>query len=183
MQNIWYYGTDKPVQKFLYSLIGKNNNKRITNYYGWGMTFIDKPERAKSYGKNILEIHIKEGIDILDGFITKNQLEKITKTMVSDGFKLTAEDVDSIINCGYGEYSVMNDVWEFYLYLMRLGERSFKPNYSNKDVSGLLLRSGIDGMIQTNDVGDVILVVFNEDVIEIKTDQTKITKMKKSGKK
>ena len=73
-------------------------------------------------------------------------------------------DEDWFTNPTYGEYSVLTDVEEFYDFFMRVYKDSFK---NIKDVTEFLLRSGIDGMQVTNDVGDNILVVFNEDVINI----------------
>lgn len=160
---IWYHGSDKPVRKFSFSLIGVDN-KKITNYHGYGIYFIDKIERAKRYGDVITLASIDENSDFLVGRITPKQLIKIYKQLKIENVKLRDNDEDWFTNPTYGEYSVLTDVEEFYDFFMRVYKDSFK---NIKDVTEFLLRSGIDGMQVTNDVGDNILVVFNEDVINI----------------
>ena len=60
VDGIWYHGSNKPVEKFLFSLIGKNSDK-ITNYHGYGIYFIDDIERAKKYG-NVVRMKSKPNI-------------------------------------------------------------------------------------------------------------------------
>lgn len=162
-EKIWYHGSNKPVKKFLFSLIGKNS-ERITNYHGYGIYFIDKIERAKSYGSVIIPVKIDDNSDFLIGKITPEQLIKVYNQLKVENVKLRDNDEDWFNNPTYGEYSILNDVEEFYDYFMRAYRDSFK---NIKDVTEFLLRSGIDGMKVTNDVGDNILVVFNENIIKI----------------
>jgi hypothetical protein len=160
---VWYHGSNKPVKKFLFSLIGKNS-ERITNYHGYGIYFIDDIERAKSYGGIITKVVISNNSDILENKITPEQLLKIYHQLVKEKVNLRDNDTEWYNNPTYGEYSILNDVEEFYDYFMRGYRDSFK---SIKDVTEFLLRSGIDGLRTTNDVGDNILVVFNENIIKI----------------
>lgn len=162
-ERIWYHGSDKPVKQFLFSLIGVNSQK-ITNYHGYGIYFIDKIERAKSYGDVITSVRIDKNSDFLIDKITPEQLIKIYHQLKVENVKLKGNTEEWFNNPTYGEYSILNDVEEFYDYFMRAYRDSFK---NIKDVSLFLLRSGIDGMMVTNDVGDHILVVFNEKIINI----------------
>lgn len=160
---VWFHGSDKPVKKFLFSLIGKNSDK-ISNYHGYGIYFIDKIERAKKYGDIITKVTINKNSDFLENKVSASQLKKIYNQLKVEGVKLRDNDEDWFNNPTYSEYSILNDVEEFYDYFMR----GYRENFKNiKDVTEFLLRSGIDGMKVTNDVGDKILVVFNENVIEI----------------
>lgn len=159
--NIWYHGSDKPVEKFLFSLIGVNSN-RISNYHGYGIYFINDINRAKKYGNIITTVEIDTDADLLSERISPKQLQKIHKQLASE--IIDFEDDDWFNNPTYGEYSVLTDVEEFYDFLRRKYRENFKDN---KDTSEFLLRCGIDGMRVINDVGDVILVIFNEDVITI----------------
>lgn len=160
---IWYHGSNKPVEKFLFSLIEKNSEK-ISNYHGYGIYFIDDIERAKGYGNIITSVKIDQNSDILYDKITLEQLQKIIKGLEFDGFDAKDFNIDSYDDPAYGEYGILSDVEEFYDFL----KRRFKLK-NIKEVSELLLRSGIDGMKVTNDVNDNILVVFNEDIINIIT--------------
>lgn len=158
--NVWYHGSDKPVKKFLYSLIGVNS-ERITNYHGYGIYFIDNIERAKSYGDIITTVKIDDDADILIDIVTMNQLSKIYNQLKKENVSLNEYQHEFFINPSYGEYSILNDVEEFYFLFQRFG---FK---TKKDITDFLLRSGIDGMKVTNDINDNILIVFNENIIEI----------------
>jgi hypothetical protein len=80
-KNIWYHGSNKLVDKFLYSLVGKNSEK-ISNYHGYGIYFIDKENRARKYGENIIKVTIDSNSDILKDRITSNQLEKIYNQLI-----------------------------------------------------------------------------------------------------
>ena len=71
---IWFHGSNKPVKKFLYSLIGKNS-ERITNYHGYGIYFIDSIERAKKFGDIITKVKIDENSDFLIDKMTPEQLK------------------------------------------------------------------------------------------------------------
>ncbi len=157
--NIWYHGSNKPIDKFIYSLVGKNSEK-ISNYHGYGIYFIYKEERAKKYGENIIKVEIDSNSDILKDKITPNQLKKIYNQLIIENINRD-NDQDWYNNPTYGEYSVLNDVEEFYDFL----ERVYFKNI--KEVSDFLLRSGIDGLETKNDVNDKILVVFNENIIKI----------------
>lgn len=160
---IWYHGSDKPIKKFLFSLIGKYNN-RISSYHGYGMYFIDDINRAKNYGNIITKVQINENSDFLVDKITPNQLKKIYTQLKSENVTLRDNDEQFYKNPSYGEYSILNDVEEFYDYFLR----AYHNNFNNiKDVSEFLLRSGIDGLNVANDVNDNILVVFNEKVINV----------------
>jgi hypothetical protein len=161
--DVWYHGSNKPVKKFLFSLIGKNS-ERISNYHGYGIYFIDDINRAKSYGDIIISVTIDPNSDILKDRITKEQLIKIYNQLVKENVKLRDNDHKWYNNPTYDKYSILNNVEEFYDYFMRAYRDSFK---SIKDVTEFLLRSGIDGLITTNDVNDNILVVFNENIINI----------------
>ena len=162
-EKIWYHGSNKRVKKFLFSLIGVNS-ERITNYHGYGMYFIDKIERAKKYGDIITSVKIDVNSDFLVDKVMPEQLVKIYNQLKAEGVKLRDNDENWFNNPTYGEYSILNDVEEFYDYFMR----GYKDSFKNiKDVTEFLLRSGIDGMKVINDVGDNILVVFNENVINI----------------
>jgi len=162
-ENVWFHGSNKPVEKFLFSLIGKNS-ERITNYHGYGIYFINDIERAKGYGNIITKIIINNNADILEDKITPEQLLKVFNQLIKENVKLMDKDPEWFNNPTYGEYSILNDVEEFYDYFMRGYRESFK---SIKDVTEFLLRCGIDGLKTTNDVNDKILVVFNEDIIKI----------------
>lgn len=162
-EKIWYHGSNKPVKKFLFSLIGVNS-ERITNYHGYGIYFVDKIERAKSYGEVITSVNIDNNSDFLIGKITPEQLKKVYNQLKVESVKLRDNDDEWFNNPTYGEYSILNDVEEFYDYFMRGYRNNFK---TIKDVTEFLLRCGIDGMKVTNDVGDNILVVFNEKIINI----------------
>lgn len=157
--NIWYHGSNKPIDKFLYSLVGKNSEK-ISNYHGYGIYFIDKEERAKKYGENIIKVEIDSNSDILKDKITPKQLKKIYNQLIKENINRDIDD-NWYNNPTYGEYSVLNDVEEFYDFLDRVYFKSIK------EVSDFLLRSGIDGLETKNDVNDKILVVFNENIIKI----------------
>jgi len=159
---IWYHGSDKTVSKFLFSLIGKNSN-RISNYHGYGIYFIGDLERAKKYGDVITRVIIDDNADILKGKITRNQLSKIYFQLVKEKVTLKQDDQFWYNNPTYSEYSVLTDAEEFYEFLLRTYD-SFK---NIQDVTEFLIRSGIDGMEVINDVGDEILVVFDENVIEV----------------
>ncbi len=159
---IWYHGSNRPVSKFRFDLIGKNSNK-ITNYHGYGIYFIGDLERAKKYGDVVTRVIIDDNADILKGKITRNQLSKIYDQLVKEKVKLRSDDPEWYQNPTYGEYSVLTDAEEFYDYLLRAYD-SFK---NIQDVTEFLIRSGINGMEVINDVGDEILVVFEEDVIEV----------------
>jgi len=161
--DVWYHGSNKPVDKFLFSLIGKNSD-RITNYHGYGIYFVDNIKTAKSYGDIIIKIVINPNSDILEGNITSEQLLKIYNQLIEEGVKLRDSDYKWYNNPTYGEYSVLTDVEEFYDIFMRFYGDTFK---SNKEVSEFLIRCGIDGLKVINDVGDKILVIFNEDIIKI----------------
>lgn len=161
-QKIWYHGSDKPVKKFLFSLIGVNS-ERIRNYHGYGIYFVDKIERAKKYGDVITSVKIDDNSDFLIDNVTPKQLIKVYNQLKIENVKLRDSDKNWFNNPTYGEYSVLNDVEEFYDYFMRAYRDSFK---NIKDVTEFLLRSGIDGMKVTNDVGDNILIVFNEKIIK-----------------
>lgn len=158
--NIWFHGSNKPIKKFLFSLIGKNND-RISNYHGYGIYFIDNINNAKKYGQIIITVHIDKNADILKDKITLKQLNKIYNQLIKEKFKLNNNDDKWFQNPTYDKYSVLNNVEEFYDYLLR---KWFK---TIKDVTEFLLRSGIDAMQVTNDVDDNILVVFNENIIDI----------------
>lgn len=160
---VWYHGSDKPVAKFLFSLIGKNS-KRITNYHGYGIYFIDDVERAKSYGDIVTKVSIDNNSDILENKITPKQMLKVYNQLRKENVTLRASDEVWYKNPTYDEYSVLNDVEEFYDWFMRVYRNSFK---NIKDVTEFLLRAGIDGLKVKNDVGDNILVVFNENIIKI----------------
>lgn len=162
-QKTWYHGSDKPVNKFLFSLIGVNS-ERITNYHGYGIYFIDNIERAKKYGNVITSVEIDSNSDFLIDKVTPTQLLKIYNRLKVENVKLRDSDVTFYKNQTYGEYSVLNDIEEFYGIFIRFYRDNFK---NNKDVTEFLLRGGIDGMKVTNDVGDNILVVFNEKIINI----------------
>ena len=78
--------------------------------------------------------------------------------------KLTDIDIKWYKNPIYDKYSILNNVEEFYDYFLR----RFRDKFENiQGVSEFLLRCGIDGMEVKNDIGDNILVVFNENVIDI----------------
>jgi len=68
---IWYHGSNRPVSKFRFDLIGKNIN-RISNYHGYGIYFIGDLERAKKYGDVVTKIFIDKNADILKGKITRS---------------------------------------------------------------------------------------------------------------
>lgn len=161
--NLWYHGSDKSVKKFLFSLIGVNS-KRISNYHGYGIYFVGSIERAKKYGDVITSVKIDENADFLINEVTPQQLKKIYNQLKKENVKLRPNDDDWFNNPQYVESSILTDVEEFYDYFMRAYRESFK---NMKDVTEFLLRSGIDGMRVINDVGDSILVVFNENVITI----------------
>jgi hypothetical protein len=156
----WYHGSSKPVDKFLYSLIGVNSD-RITNYHGYGIYFISDINRAKSYGDVVTKVLIGDNADILMGRVEPYQLKKIYDQLVEDNVQLRDGDEQWYNNPKYEKNSVNTDAEEFYEYLLR-AHKEFK---NTKDVSDFLIRAGIDGMQVTNDVGDNILVIFNEDVI------------------
>jgi hypothetical protein len=156
----WYHGSSKPVNKFLYSLIGVDS-ERITNYHGYGIYFISDVNRAKSYGDVVTKVSIGDNADIMNGRVEPLQLKKIYNQLIKDNIQLRAGDEQWYNNPKYDSGSVNTDAEEFYEYLLR-AHKEFK---NAKDVSDFLMRAGIDGMQVTNDVGDNILVVFNEDVI------------------
>jgi hypothetical protein len=156
----WYHGSSKPVDKFLYSLIGVDS-ERITNYHGYGIYFISDINRAKSYGDVVTKVLIGDNADILMGRVEPYQLKKIYNQLVKDNVQLRDGDEQWYNNPKYEKNSVNTDAEEFYEYLLR-AHKEFK---NIKDVSDFLIRAGIDGMQVTNDVGDNILVIFNEDVI------------------
>lgn len=157
----WYHGSNKPIKKFLFSQIGKNSEK-ITNYHGYGIYFIDNPERAKKYGEFVTKVKINKNSNLLKDRVTPTQLKKIYKQLKKEGVKLRDNDLEWYNNPTYGEYSVLTDVEDFYDFFMR----AYPSNFKNiKNISKFLLRSGIDGMQVVNDVGDNILVVFNEKII------------------
>lgn len=158
----WYHGSSKPVDKFLYSMIGVNS-ERITNYHGYGIYFISDINRAKSYGDVVTKVSIDDSADILKGRVEPGQLKKIYNQLVKDNVKLRDGDEQWYNNPKYDSGSVNTDVEEFNEYLMR-AHKEFK---SPKDISDFYIRAGIDGMQVTNDVGDNILVVFNENIITI----------------
>jgi hypothetical protein len=160
--SIWYHGSSKPVQRFLYSLVG-TNSERITNYHGYGIYFISDINRAKSYGDIITKVSIDDNADIMKGRVEPSQLKKIYNQLVTDNVQLRDGDTEWYNNPKYEKNSVNTDIEEFNEYLMR-AHKEFK---SSKDVSDFYLRAGIDGMQVTNDVGDNILVVFNEEIITI----------------
>jgi hypothetical protein len=160
--SIWYHGSSKPVDKFLYSLIGVNS-ERITNYHGYGIYFISDINRAKSYGDVVTKVSIDSSADIMQGSVKPLQLKKIYNQLVKENVQLRDGDTQWYNSPTYGEYSVLTDVEEFYEFLLR----AYKEFSNIKDVSDFLMRAGIDGMQVTNDVGDNILVIFNEDVISI----------------
>lgn len=161
--NIWYHGSSKPIKKFLYSMVGKGSD-RISSYHGWGIYFIKEIERARKYGDVITKMSLSPNANILKDKITPEQLLLVYNGLVKENVKLRDNDNEWFNNPTYGEYSILNDVEEFYDYFMRGYRDSFK---TIKDVSDFLLRSGIDGLETTNDVNDNILVIFNENVIEI----------------
>jgi hypothetical protein len=103
---IWYHGSDKPIKKFLFSLVGKNTDK-ITNYHGYGIYFIGDLERAKKYGDVVTRVIIDDNADILKGKITRNQLSKIYDQLVKEKVKLKSDDPEWYQNPTYGEYSVL----------------------------------------------------------------------------
>jgi len=159
---IWFHGSNKPVKKFLYSLIGKNS-ERITNYHGYGIYFIDSIERAKKFGDIITKVKIDENSDFLIDKITPEQLKKIYNQFIKDGVELLDNEHKWYNNPTYDKHSILNDVEEFYYHFIC---RRYNIK-DKKDVTDFLLRCGIDGMKVTNDVNDNILVVFNQDVIKI----------------
>lgn len=158
----WYHGSSKPVDKFLYSMIGVNS-ERITNYHGYGIYFISDINRAKSYGDVITKVSIDGSADIMEGSVKPSQLKKIYNQLLKENVQLRDNDTQWYNNPTYGEYSILTDIEEFNEYLVR----AYKEFKSSKDVSDFYIRAGIDGMQVTNDVGDVILVVFNEDIITV----------------
>lgn len=161
---IWYHGGEKPVKKFSFSLVGKNS-KRISNYHGFGIYFINQIERAKKYGDFITKVMIAENSDILENSITRQQLQKIYQQLIVENVKLHDNDYEWYNNPPYDDkHSIVNDAESFYEFLTRGYYDSFK---SSKDVSEFLIRSGIDAMLVTNDVNDKILIVFNEKIINI----------------
>ena len=162
-EKVWYHGSDRPVKKFLFSLIGKNS-KRITNYHGYGIYFIDDEERAKSYGSIVTRMTIDASADILENKVTAGQLSKVQRELVKEGVDLSEDEIKFFDSPTYGEYSILNDVEEFYDIFMRRYGDNFR---SIKDVTEFLLRAGIDGMRVINDVEDNIMVVFNEKIIKI----------------
>jgi hypothetical protein len=95
------------------------------------------------------------------GRVEPYQLKKIYNQLVKDNVKLRDGDAQWYNNPNYEKNSVNTDAEEFYEYLLR----AHKEFNNIKDVSDFLMRAGIDGMQVTNDVGDNILVIFNEDVI------------------
>lgn len=159
--SVWFHGSDKNVKKFLFSLIGKNS-ERISNYYGYGIYFIDNIKSAEKYGSKIIKVIIDNKSDILKDKITPEQLLKIYDQLQKENISIS--DDDFFLNPTYGKYSVLTDVMEFYEYIQRAYRDSFTHE---KDISEFLLRSGIDGMEVTNDINDNILIVFNEDIIQI----------------
>lgn len=159
---IWYHGSSKPVDKFLYSMIGVNS-ERITNYHGYGIYFISDINRAKSYGEVVTKVSIDDSADIMEGSVKPLQLKKIYNQLLKENVQLRDNDTQWYNNPTYGEYSVLTDIEEFNEYLVR----AYKEFKSSKDVSDFYIRAGVDGMQVTNDVGDNILVVFNEDIITI----------------
>jgi GNAT superfamily N-acetyltransferase len=164
IDEIWYHGTNKPVKKFRFDLIGKNS-ERITNYHGYGIYFINNIDRAKKYGDIIIKVKIDTDSDIMEGAMTKEQLLKIFNQMKKENFELKPNDENYYNDPPFHDnHSVINDVVEFYDYLLRAYRSNLK---SIRDVSEFLLRSGIDGMKVVNDVGDEILVMFNENKINI----------------
>lgn len=160
---IWYHGSNKPVKKFLYSLIGKNS-ERISNYHGYGIYFISNIDRAKGYGDVITKVNIVNGSDILDGIVKSKQLLKVYNQLKIENIKLSDKDEDWYKNPTYGEYSILNDVEDYYQHFTSKYHEYFK---NSKYVTDFLLRSGIDGMKVVNDVNDNILIVFNEKIINM----------------
>lgn len=160
---VWYHGSSEPIEKFSFSKIG-NNSDRISSYHGYGIYFIDDKERARMYGDVINKITIDNGSDILEGNVTPKQLKKVYDGLISMGVEMGEDDKIWFNNPTYGEYSVLTDVLEFYDFLLRRYQNKLE---NIKGVSELLLKSGIDGIKVTNDVGDNILVIFNEDVINV----------------
>jgi len=89
---------------------------------------------------------------------------KIYEQLVKEKVTLKQDDPKWYQNPTYGEYSVLSDAEEFYDFLLR----GYRDDFKNiKGVTEFLIRSGIDGMEVINDVGDEILVVFDENVIEV----------------
>ena len=96
--------------------------------------------------------------------VTHEQVTSVYQQLNRDNVKLQDYDHEFFLNPKYHEYSVLTDVLEFYDYLVR----RFRENYSSMIlVSDFLKRAGIDGMQVANDVGDEILVVFNQDIITV----------------
>lgn len=159
---IWFHGSNKKIDKFFFDFRG--NNDRISNYYGYGIYFINDVDKAKKYGDVVTKVLIKDGADILKYKVTIKQLYKVYNQFKKENFKLTKYQVAFYENPHYDEYSVLNSALDFYDSIFYGNKDYFKEI---KDVSLFLARSGIDGMEVKNDVGDEILVVFNEDVIRV----------------
>ena len=159
---IWYHGSNQPISKFELRKVG--NRDRISFYYGFGIYFINSNERAQKYGEVVTKVRIDPNANIMRNQVTHEQVTSVYQQLTRDGVKLQDHDHEFFLNPKYGLYSVLTDIMEFYDYLVR----RFREHYNSMIlVSDLLKRAGIDGMQVTNDVGDEILVVFNEDVITV----------------
>lgn len=154
----WYHGSSDRIKKFDYNKVGSNED-HITNYHGWGIYFISKLERAKKYGDVVTEVKISSSADILQGKITPEQCKKIY-----DGLEKLGIKDEYWLNPKYDEYSILNDVEEFYDGMGRFYRKHIN---SSKSVSNFLLSCGIDGLLVVNDVNDEILVVFNDKIITV----------------
>ena len=161
-EEIWYHGSDRPIDKFQLSKVGREG--RISFYYGHGIYFINSNERAQKYGEVVTKVRIDPNANIMRNQVTHEQVTSVYQQLNRDNVKLQDYDHEFFLNPKYHEYSVLTDVLEFYDYLVR----RFRENYSSMIlVSDFLKRAGIDGMQVTNDVGDEILVVFNQDIITV----------------
>jgi len=161
---VWFHGSSEPINKFSFSKIASDDTK-INSYYGYGIYFTDNKNLAKSYGDSLTKVTIDGNSDILENKVTPKQLKKVYNGLINRGVELNDEERKWYQNPTYGEYSVLNDVLEFYDFFLRARFHEYFKNI--KEVSEFLLESGIDGMNVINDVGDNILVVFNEKIINV----------------
>jgi hypothetical protein len=163
IDKVWYHGSNKPIKKFLYDMVGKNT-KHISDNHGHGIYFISDEKRAKTYGDIITKVTIDKNANILHGKITKEQCQLIYAELLKEHININSYVKEALNNPKYDKYSVFNDTSEFYYWLLDISPKHFK---NKKDVSDFLLNAGIDGMYVINDVNDEILVIFNENVIKI----------------